>query len=287
MRINKIWLITGVSSGFGRAIAIAALEKGDTVIGTVRREADKLAFEALAPKRAIGKMLDVRDDDAVRRVVAESVEEMGTIDVLVNNAGYCLIGAIEEASLSEIRSQMEVNFFGAVSLLQAVLPYMRKQKSGHIFNVTSVSGMAAWSGIGYYCASKHALEAIGKTLAQEVSGLGIRVTNVAPGSFRTNFNSGNSLTHTENRIDEYEDTAGLSRKIIVEGAGAEAGNPALAAKAILFALEAKEAPLHLLLGADAVYYVGQQQSRFVAEMSNWMPISMNVNHDDVPYGIHD
>ncbi|PCJ30990.1 MAG: short-chain dehydrogenase/reductase [Alphaproteobacteria bacterium] len=287
MKSKRTWLITGVSSGFGRAISLAALEHGDTVIGTVRSDADKMAFEALASGRATGKILDVRDDDAIRRVVAEAAEITGSIDVLVNNAGYCLIGAIEEASLSEIRSQMEVNFFGAVAVLQAVLPYMRKKKSGSIFNITSVSGIASWAGIGYYCASKHALEAVGKALAQEVVGIGIRVTNVAPGAFRTNFNKANSLTHTEVEIDDYSHSSGLSRKLIADNAGKEAGNPALAAKAIMTVLEAKEAPLHLLLGSDAIYYAGQQHSAFAAEVSNWMPVSINVNHDDSSYDRHE
>ncbi|NOZ66344.1 MAG: SDR family NAD(P)-dependent oxidoreductase [Alphaproteobacteria bacterium] len=287
MKSKRTWLITGVSSGFGRAIAVAALERGDTVVGTVRCEADKEAFEALRSGKATGKILDVRDDGAIKRVVAEAAGITGSIDVLVNNAGYCLVGAIEEASLSEIRSQMEVNFFGAVAVLQAVLPYMRQKKSGSIFNITSVSGIAAWAGIGYYCASKHALEAVGKALAQEVVGFGIRVTNVAPGAFRTNFNRANSLSHTAIEIDDYRDSSGLSRKLIADSAGEEAGNPALAAKAIMLVLEAKKAPLHLLLGADAVYYAGQQQSIFTAEVSNWMPVSINVNHDDSPYGRHE
>jgi len=290
---NKNWFITGVSSGFGRAIAKAAIARGDTVVGTVRKPDDLLAFEALTSKgdtatgQAIGKILDVCDHAAVERVINEADTETGGINVLVNNAGYGLVGAVEEATMAEVRAQMDVNFFGAVSVLQIVLPHMRSRKSGHIFNVTSISGIASWMGNGFYCASKHALEAVGKTLAQEVAGLGIRVTNVAPGSFRTGFNSGGALTRTENQIADYGPTAGLAWELMSGGAGSEAGDPALAANAILLALDAEEAPLNLLLGSDAVYYAGQQQSVFAAEQSKWMPVSINVNHSDIPVRPHD
>lgn len=278
---NK-WFITGVSSGFGQALAQAALARGDTVVGTVRKADDLSRFEALAPGRAIGRLLDVRDADAVRRVIDEADATVGGIDRLVNNAGYCLVGGIEEASLDEIRTQMEVNVFGAISVLQAVLPHMRKRRSGHIFNITSISGIAAWMGIGYYCASKHALEAIGKALAQEVAGLGIRVTNVAPGAFRTGFNGSGALTRSAAQIADYDDTAGFAWGILSGSGGTEAGDPARAAAAILMAADAEKPPLNLLLGADAVYYYNQQLSGQAADQGNWMPITMHVNHADSP-----
>lgn len=282
----KNWFITGVSSGFGRAIAEAALERGDTVVGTVRKEEDRKAFEALAPGRAIGRLLDVRDNAAVRQVVDEVAAARGGIDRLVNNAGYCLVGGIEEASIDEIRAQMEVNFFGAVAVIQAVLPHMRAQGSGHIFNITSISGHAAWMGIGYYCASKHALEAIGKALVQEVAPLGIKVTNVAPGAFRTGFNRSGALTRSEAEIEAYDETAGFAWRILSASAGNEAGDPARAAAAILLAADAEKPPLSLLLGADAIYYHGHQQSALAADLANWMPITIDVNHADVPFRPH-
>ncbi|WP_414902410.1 oxidoreductase [Sphingomonas flavalba] len=282
----RTWFITGVSSGFGRAIADAALARGDRVFGTVRKEADRIAFEAIAPGRATGMILDVRDDAAVRQVVDAAAADSG-IDVLVNNAGYCLVGSVEEAGVDELRAQMDVNFFGAVSVLQAVLPHMRARRSGHIFNITSVSGLAAWMGIGFYCASKHALEAIGKALAQEVSGLGIHVTNVEPGAFRTGFNRSGALSRAANVIDDYAPTSGLAWDILSQSAGKEAGNPALAARAILTVLDAEHPPLHLLLGSDAVFYAGREQATLAAETARWMPITMAVNHADAPPAVHD
>ncbi|ODU22428.1 MAG: short-chain dehydrogenase/reductase [Sphingomonas sp. SCN 67-18] len=283
--MSKNWFITGVSSGFGRAIADAALARGDRVFGTVRKEEDRLAFEAASPGRATGLILDVRDDAAVRRVVDAAAAD-GGIDVLVNNAGYCLVGAVEEAGIDELRAQMDVNFFGAVSVLQAVLPHMRAKRSGHIFNITSVSGIAAWMGIGFYCASKHALEAIGKALAQEVAGLGIRVTNVEPGAFRTGFNRAGALSRAAAVIEDYAPTSGLAWDILSHSAGKEAGDPALAARAILTALDAESAPLHLLLGSDAVFYAGREQAALAAEMTRWMPVTIAVNHADTPPTVH-
>ncbi|WP_417591252.1 oxidoreductase [Parasphingorhabdus sp.] len=278
---TKTWFITGVSGGFGRAIADAALERGDRVFGTVRKKEDSIAFAKSAPDRATGLILDVRDDEAVRATV-DQVAGQGGIDVLVNNAGYCLSGAVEEASSAEIRAQMDVNFFGAVSLLQAVLPHMRARKTGHIFNITSVSGLASWMGIAFYCASKHALEAVGKALAQEVSDLGIKVTNIEPGALRTGFNRAGALTRAQRTIDDYKPTAGTAWDILSQSAGQEAGDPALAAQALLAALDAEQPPMQLMLGADAVFYADREQAARMEEAARWMPVTMAVNHADQP-----
>lgn len=283
---GKRWLITGCSSGFGRAVAAAALARGDRVAGTLRNEADRQAFEALAPGRARGLLLDLRNSGAIRPAAEAAAAWMGGIDRLVNNAGYCLAGAIEEARGDEIRAQMEVNFFGAVEMIQAVLVHMRAQRSGHIVNITSISGIASWMGIGHYCASKHALEAVGKALAQEVGPLGIHVTNVAPGAFRTGFNQGGSLTRSRERIADYDPTAGLAWSIMQGGAGHEAGDPARAAEAILRLCDHPRPPLHLLLGSDAVHYHGRQLAAQVAEIADWMPVTIDVNHADVPPGLY-
>jgi len=178
------WLITGVSGGLGKALAEAALGRGDLVYGTVRKTADLEAFEALAPGRARGRLLDVSDDATVRTVVDAAESGSGGLDILVNNAGYGLIGAVEEASLAEIRAQFEVNVFGPIVAIQAVLPYFRERRAGHIINVTSVSGVAAWAGTGIYTGSKFALEGVTQTLAQEVADFGIKVTNIEPGGMR-------------------------------------------------------------------------------------------------------
>ncbi len=176
--MTKTWLITGVSGGLGREIALAALARGDVVVGTVRRAQAAEAFEALGGRALV---LDVTDETAVREGVAKAEAVTGKIDILVNNAGYGLVGAVEEASLDEVRAQFETNVVGPLAMLKAVLPAMRARRSGRIINITSVSGLAVWAGTGVYCASKWALEGLTQTLAAEVAELGIKVVNVAPG----------------------------------------------------------------------------------------------------------
>src|ERR1700744_944013 len=176
----KTWLVTGVSSGFGRALAEAALSRGDRVVGTLRQEAQRAEFDALAPGRAFGVILDVRQDADVRRVVGEIETTVGPIDVLVNNAGYGYEGSIEEASMADIRAQFDVNVFGAISVIQAVLPFMRQRRAGRILNVTSMGGLMTFPGVGIYHGSKFALEGISETLGKEVRGFGIFVTAVVP-----------------------------------------------------------------------------------------------------------
>src|ERR1700757_666004 len=167
------WLITGVGSGLGKALAGAALARGDRVAGTVRQVGGLAAFEALGAGRATGFLLDLTDEGAVRGVAGQAEAALGGIDVLVGNAGYGLVGAVEEASLSEIRAQFEVNVFGPIAAIQAVLPHMRRRRRGHVITITSVSGVAAWAGTGIYCGSKHALEGVTQTLSQEVAEFGV------------------------------------------------------------------------------------------------------------------
>ncbi|MDO8290481.1 MAG: oxidoreductase [Parvibaculum sp.] len=274
----KVWWITGVSSGFGRAIAEAALARGDTVVGTVRREADAKGFEALASGRSLSFILDVTDDEAVHKTVSFIEIATGGIDILVNNAGYGLVGAIEEATSAEIRSLFDVNVFGAISVIQAVLPYMRGRRAGRIINVTSVSGLAPWMGTGIYGASKFALECIGQTLAEEVKPLGIKVTNVAPGGLRTDFAT-RSLTTCKAEIADYEPTAHMARSILSRGGGSEKGDPEKAAHAVLAIADADEPPMHLLLGADAMHYVGRSLGAFHAEIADWAPLTVSIAYD--------
>ncbi|ABS62610.1 short-chain dehydrogenase/reductase SDR [Parvibaculum lavamentivorans DS-1] len=276
---SRKWWITGVSSGLGQAIATAALARGDMVAGTVRRKADLEVFEALAPGRALGFLLDVTDSAAVRKTAAIIEERTGGIDILVNNAGYGLIGAIEEASVEEIRAQFDVNVFGAVGVIQAALPFMRKRRAGHILNVTSVSGLAPWMGTGIYGATKYALECIGQTLAEEVRPLGIKVTNVAPGGLRTDFAT-RSLAVCKTEIADYEPTAHLARNILSSHGGNEGGDPVKAALAVLKVVDAEEPPLHLLLGADALHYVGRKLGAFHAEIADWAPVTLSIGYDE-------
>jgi NAD(P)-dependent dehydrogenase (short-subunit alcohol dehydrogenase family) len=271
------WLITGISGGFGRAIASAALTRGDTVVGTTRR-ADDPEFEALAPGRAHAISLDLRDEAAVHAAVARAEELTGGIDRLVNNAGYGLVGAVEEASLDEIRRLFEINVFGAIRMIQAVLPAMRLRSAGHVVNVTSVSGLAPWAGTAIYGSSKYALECIGQTLAQEVAPFGIRVTNVAPGGFRTGF-AAQGLMIAGRDIADYHDVAHAARRSLTAGAGKEKGDPERAAAAILQALDSPKPPLHLLLGEDALHYARDQLAFVEAQIAEWETLSLSTAYE--------
>jgi NAD(P)-dependent dehydrogenase (short-subunit alcohol dehydrogenase family) len=274
----KTWVITGVSSGFGQALAQTVLARGDRVAGTVRTAAAKTAFEALAPGHAAGYLLDVTDEAAVHRTITAIEHEVGPIDVLINNAGYGLEGSVEATSLAEMRAMFDVNLFGAVAVLQAALPFMRARRAGHIVNITSMGGLSTWPGIGAYCSSKFALEGLSETLAQELAPLGIGLTIVEPGGFRTDF-AGRSLAHAARTIDDYEQTAGNSRRILAEHGGHEPGDPHKAARAIIGAIEAERPPLHLLLGPDALLHVGEKLGRLVEEIGRWAVVSATTGFD--------
>jgi NAD(P)-dependent dehydrogenase (short-subunit alcohol dehydrogenase family) len=270
----RTWMITGVSSGFGRAVAEAALAAGDQVVGTVRTEAARAAFAELAPDRAVAMLLDVTDEAAVHATVATVEQLTGGIDVLVNNAGYGLVGGVEEASLAEIRAQFEVNVYGAVAVMQAVLPYMRARRAGRLVNITSVSGLVGYPTLGLYSGSKFALEGICETLALELEPLGIKVIIIEPGGFRTEFATG-SRVRTARVIDDYDATVGRVRRMMAEHAGNEAGDPAKAAQAILKVTADSAPPLRLLLGADAVDYTTNKLATQSAEIEAWLAVSEN------------
>lgn len=269
------WLITGVGGGLGREIALAALAKGDKVFGTSRSAEGCAAFADLAPGRAFCEELDFADEAAPARVVAKAEQALGQVDRLVNNAGFGVIGAIEEVSSAEMRALFDVNVFGAIAMIQAVLPYMRARGAGQIVNITSVSGLAPWAGTAIYGASKYALECIGQTLAQEVGPMGIGVTNVAPGGLRTNF-AGSSLRIAEREIVDYADTAHFAKRSLTSGQGKEKGDPKRAAAAILAALDEEKPPMHLLLGEDALHYAEGQSELLASEMKRWERYSTSI-----------
>lgn len=267
------WLITGIGGGIGRALAEAALARGDTVVGTTRKAADP-QFEALAPGRAYALCADLTDEASVNAVVARAEEITGGIDRLVNNAGYGLIGAIEEVSIEEARALFDINLFAPLRMLRAMLPFMRARRAGHVINITSVSGHAPWAGTALYGASKYAMECIGQTLAQEVAPMNIRVTNVAPGGFRTGFAAA-GLRIAQTDIADYEEVAHFARRSLAEGAGKEKGDPVRAAAAILTALDARQPPLHLFLGEDALHYAGDQLAFVGRQMREWETLSLS------------
>lgn len=276
MASPKTLLITGVSSGFGRALAEEALAAGHQVVGTVRTVQARLAFEALSPSAAIGRVLDVTDFDAIDRVVAEIDAQVGGIDVLVNNAGYGHEGVMEESPLSEMRRQFDVNVFGAVAMMKAVLPFMRQRRRGHILNITSMGGHITMPGIAYYCGSKFALEGISEALGKEVRSLGIALTAVAPGSFRTDW-AGRSMVRTPRSIADYDGIFDPIRQAREAKSGRQLGDPRKAARAMLAAIAAEHPPTHLLLGSDALALVRDKLSALSQEMSAWEALTVSTD----------
>jgi NAD(P)-dependent dehydrogenase (short-subunit alcohol dehydrogenase family) len=271
----KNWLITGVSSGLGRALAQEVLAVGDTVVGTVRTDKDLLAFQALHPDRAHGYLLDVTDSAGILRVISDAENRTGGLDVLVNNAGYCLIGSVEEITVEELRTLFDVNFFGAVSCIKAILPNFRERRSGHIINITSVSGLAPWAGTAAYGSSKYALEGFGQTLAQEMVEFGVKVTNIEPGGLDTDFAS-RSFATAKQEISAYKETAAHVPRQIFSQAQVKSGDANKAAKAIIAVVSADNPPVQLMLGEDAVHYSGNQIAAFLKSMVDWMPLTMSI-----------
>lgn len=270
------FLITGVSSGFGRAFALAALQVGHTVIGTVRNDAARKDFEDLASERAYGLVLDVTDFAAIDNAVALVSEKFGPVDVLVNNAGYGHEGTLEESPLEEMRHQFDVNVFGAVAMIKAVLPSMRERRTGHIINITSMGGFITMPGIAYYCGSKFALEGISETLAKEVAGFGIKVTAVAPGSFRTDW-AGRSMVRSARHIADYDAVIDPIRAARQAKSGHQLGDPAQAAQVLLKIANAADAPVHLLLGSDALGLVRDKLASMTAEIAAWEQVSASTD----------
>ncbi|NIJ73074.1 oxidoreductase [Xanthomonas sp. F4] len=271
MAPQKTLLITGASSGFGRALAQAALAAGHRVVGTVRSAQARQEVEALGAA-ALARVLDVTDVDAIPGIVTEIEATVGPLDVLVNNAGYGHEGILEESPLDALRRQLEVNVVGAVAMMQAVLPSMRQRRRGHIVNITSMGGFITMPGIAYYCGSKFALEGISEALGQEVAALGIHVTAVAPGSFRTDW-AGRSMVRTPRSIADYDALFDPIRDARQAKSGRQLGDPAKAAQAMLALIDAPAPPAHLLLGSDALALVRDKLDRLKADIAAWEAVS--------------
>lgn len=276
MSSRKSLLITGANSGFGLALTREALAAGHLVIGTVRNEEARAGLEALAPGKVFGRLLDVTDFDAIPGVVAEIEASIGPLDVLVNSAGYGHEGILEESPLEAMRRQFEVNVFGAVAMIQAVLPAMRSRRRGHILNITSMGGYITLPGIAFYCGSKFALEGISDALGKEVEGFGIAVTAVAPGSFRTDW-AGRSMVRSPRSIADYDALFDPVRQARQEKSGKQLGDPAKAAQAMLAAIEAPVPPRHLLLGSDALGLVRQKLSALETEINHWEALTRSTD----------
>jgi NAD(P)-dependent dehydrogenase (short-subunit alcohol dehydrogenase family) len=276
---SRVWLITGTSSGFGLHIAQAALERGDRVVATARRAESLDHLVASAPDRVLALALDVTRADQIGSAVATALERFGHIDVLVNNAGYGSVGAVEEIDMEDLRVLMDTMFFGAVALTQAVMPNMRERGNGAIVQMSSQGGQLTYPGYGAYCAAKYALEAMSEALAAEVAPLGIRVLIVEPGAFRTGLLG--ARMHASREIAAYAETAGATRAAAAAMDGAQSGDPRKLAAAILSALDAPDAPLHLALGADAVEAIRAAQDRRRADLEAWEQVSRGTAFDQV------
>jgi NAD(P)-dependent dehydrogenase (short-subunit alcohol dehydrogenase family) len=272
----RTWFITGVSTGLGRALAEAALAAGDTVVGTLRKEDERAAFAAVAPGRAHGVLLDVIDEPAIGPAVDRIEREIGAIDVLVNNAGYGHEGLLEESSMADLRRQFDVNVFGVVAVTQAVLPYMRKRRAGRILNITSMGGIITIPGIGFYNGSKFALEGISEALAKEVKHLGIHVTAVEPGGFRTDW-AGRSMVRAPRSIPDYDSVMDPIRERRQKMSGHQVGDPAKAAQAMLRLVAAEDPPFHLLLGSDAWRLVHEKLDALNADFDAWKDLTMSTD----------
>ena len=247
---SKVWFVTGTSSGFGRCLVEEAVARGEQVVATARDPRSLADLVARAPERVLALRLDVAKREDIRSAVAAALERFGHIDVLVNNAGYSVVGAVEETSDEELRAAFEPMFFGAAALTRALLPHMRDRQSGTIVQLSSVGGLITAAGFGAYCAAKHALEALSEALAAEVAPFGIRVLIVEPGAFRTRLFG--SAFRSLPPLDAYAATVGATRAYAAQSEGQQPGDPAKAARAIADAVEAGAPSLRLPLGADAI-----------------------------------
>ncbi|MBA2714296.1 MAG: SDR family NAD(P)-dependent oxidoreductase [Rubrobacteraceae bacterium] len=277
---GRVWFITGCSSGFGRAIAEAALSRGDTVVGTARR-AERLEdlVQGAGEGKAYALSLDVTEPEGIRRAVEEVLGRYGRIDVLVNNAGHGQVGAVEETTEEELREIFDVHLFGPAALTRAVLPVMREQRSGAIVQMSSFGGQVSYPGFSAYCATKFALEGFSEALAAEVAPMGIKVLIVEPGAFRTSFSGGALVQSRE--MPEYEATVVPTREMITGIDGTQPGDPAKAASAILTALDSEETPLRLPLGADAVEGIRGKLEAVMLEIDTWEEIARVTSFEDL------
>ncbi|MGO9496553.1 MAG: oxidoreductase [Solirubrobacteraceae bacterium] len=268
----RTWMITGTSSGFGLALAKAALAAGDRVIATARHPETLDELVRQAPDRVAAVRLDVTSPTDITAAVAAGLERFGSIDVLVNNAGYGSVGAVEEIAMPELEQLHATMFLGPLALMQAVLPHMRARRAGVIVQISSMGGQLAPPGFGAYCSAKFALEAMSESLAAEVGPLGIRVLIVEPGAFRTEFGA-DRMHRSRTIIDDYADTAGPTRTAVDQMDGSQPGDPDLAAAAILGVIDADDPPLRLALGDDAVDAIRAKHDQLRADLDGWEHVS--------------
>jgi NAD(P)-dependent dehydrogenase (short-subunit alcohol dehydrogenase family) len=277
---QKVWFITGASRGFGALTAQKALERGDLVVATARDPQTVIAALGEHPN-LLALRLDVKLEAQAITAAQQAVTRFGRIDVLVNNAGYGLLGAVEEANAEEVRALYETNVFGLLNVTRAVLPVMRRQGSGHVMNISSVGGYASYPGWGVYCSTKFAVEGLSEAMSAELAPLGIHVTVVEPGFFRTDFLDASSLVAMRTQIDAYSSTAGATREFAAGANHTQPGDPAKLASALLQLADSATPPVRLQLGSDTVQRVRAKNQFVEQEMSQWLDVAVSTDRDDV------
>lgn len=275
--MSKVWLITGCSTGFGRELAIEALKQGNKVIVTARKTDDIVDIIKGFSETAISVALDVTKPEQITNAVKQAFEMFGRIDVLVNNAGIGYFGAIEESEDEEVRRMFEINVFGLGNMIKEVLPIMRKQRSGHIVNIASIGGLVGFPAVGYYNATKFAVDGLSESLSKEVAHLGIKVTIISPSGFRTNW-AGSSAKNSNIIIDDYAPSAGQNKSNIRGYSGNQPGDPVRAAKAIIKAVNAETPPLRLLLGAAALRGATNKLTELQRDFNAWEETTVGADH---------
>lgn len=275
---QRTWFITGCSSGFGRLLAEQVLAQGDRVAATARNPSTIADLEKNYPADAKAIQLDVTDKSQVTAAIEQAIASFGRIDVLVNNAGYGLVAAQEEATEEEIRRQLETNIYGVIHVTRAALPHMRRQRSGHIVNMSSVAGLAGTPGLGYYNLTKFALKGMSEALGLEVAPFGIHVTAIEPGPFRTKF--AGSANFSPKEMPEYAESAGKTRSMLRSADGTQKGDPLRAVQAIQKIVKSKDPPRHLVLGAFALAKFRKKLDALQQEMAEWESVTLGADFPD-------
>jgi NAD(P)-dependent dehydrogenase (short-subunit alcohol dehydrogenase family) len=272
----RVWFITGASRGFGALIAEAALKAGDAVVATAR-DPSTISKRLGSHERLLATRLDVTNEAEAHEAAGQAVKTFGRIDILVNNAGYGLLGAIEEASAAETERLFGTNVFGLLAVTRAVLPHMRRQRSGHVINLSSVGGYTGYPGWGVYGATKFAVEGISEALAGEVAPLGIKVTVVEPGFFRTDFLDETSLSRTAREIEDYRDSVGRTRAHAADANHGQRGDPRKLAQAFIALTKAESPPLRLPLGSDTVERIEAKNTLVAKELAEWRTVATSTD----------